>query len=182
MNTTSLMEKKEEKREERAESLLKNCRELLRKEGIPASENIVGLKINDRIRSRFGSCRKVNTRNQRSGEYLIEISGKILEGEDQTVETVLLHELLHTCYGCMNHGKRWKRYAMQLNQKYGYEIKPSAGYEAFGLEDPGSREKIRYRIVCMNCGMEMTRKRRCPLVVNTDRYRCGKCGGKLEIR
>ena len=39
-----------------------------------------------------------------------------------------------------------------------------------------------YRIVCRECGMEIIRRRRCKLVENTDRYRCGKCGGKLEIR
>lgn len=172
----------ESKRQERAEHLMEKGREILRKEKIPASERIRGLKINDGIRSRFGSCKKVQSGQKDKEEYIIEISGTLMESEEKVIETVLLHELLHTCYGCMNHGKRWKMYAMQLNQKYGYEIKPTARYEAFGLEDPGSREQIRYRIVCRECGMEIIRRRRCKLVENTDRYRCGKCGGKLEIR
>lgn len=172
----------EKKRQERAEQLLEKCRELLQSEKIPVCEGIIGLKINDGIRSRFGSCRKVQGVKKMNPEFEIEISGRMMNADDRAIETVLLHELIHTCYGCMNHGKRWKQYAGKLNQKYGYEIKPSSRYEAFGLKDPGSREEIHYRIVCMNCGMEITRKRRCPLVVNTDRYRCGKCGGKLEIR
>lgn len=172
----------ESSRQERAEHLMEKCRDILRKEKIPASERIAGLKINDGIRSRFGSCRKVHGADNCSADYQIEISGRLMTGDDKAIETVLLHELLHTCYGCMNHGKRWRQYAMRLNQKYGYEIKATSGYEAFGLEDPGRREQVRYRIVCVNCGMEFTRKRRCPIVVNTDRYRCGKCGGRLEIR
>lgn len=182
MNNTDMQKKDKDKRQERGERLLEKCKEILQKEKIPVCEKIKALKINDRIRSRFGSCRKVQSGQRDTEEYLIEVSGRLMESEDKAIETVLLHELLHTCYGCMNHGKRWKRYAMQLNQKYGYEIKPTARYESFGLEDPGSREQIRYRIVCRECGMEIIRRRRCKLVENTDRYRCGKCGGKLEIR
>lgn len=188
-----------ESRQKRAERLLETCREILRIEGIPASENIAGIKINDRIRSRFGSCRKernaagpekkagAGTRPGKgtadSAVFHIEISGRMmLCREDKDIETVLLHELLHTCPRCMNHGAKWKGYAEKLNKKYGYNIRAAARYEDFGLEEPGSRESVKYHIVCTGCGLEMRRKRRCPLVENIGRYRCGKCGGKLEIR
>ena len=84
----------------RAEALLKKCRKLLKEEGISASDNIGELTVNPRIRSRFGSCRKLADRS-----FRIELSSRILEGSDRDVETVLLHELLHTCPRCMNHGK-----------------------------------------------------------------------------
>lgn len=174
--------KEMDKRMARAEFLLKKCREILRREGVPVVEEISSPVINDRIRSRFGSCRRIGSKRSSNAEYIVEISGRLMECDDPAVETVLLHELLHTCPGCMNHGKKWKAYAEKLRQKYGYDIRPTARYEAFGLEDPGSKEPVRYRIVCKNCGMEIIRKRRCPLVENVDRYRCGKCGGKLEIR
>lgn len=176
------MKEEIDQRRARAECLLEKCREILMREGIPAAKDISGPVINDRIRSRFGSCKKTGSKREGNGKYIIEISGRLMECDDPAVETVLLHELLHTCPGCMNHGKRWKAYAEMLNRKYGYDIRPASRYEAFGLEDPGSKEPVRYRIVCKKCGMEIVRKRRCPLVENVDRYRCGKCGGRLEIR
>ena len=27
--------------------------------------------------------------------------------QEELLQTTLIHELLHTCYGCQNHGKRW---------------------------------------------------------------------------
>jgi len=181
-----------EKREKRAEALLEKCIKLLQDEGIPVSSRIQGVIINPGIRSRFGSCRKVtagkNTdagRNKDGGRgaaYRIELSSRLMEAADRDIETVLLHELLHTCPQCMNHGSLWKSHAARLNEKYGYQIKATSRYEDFGLNNPGSRETVKYRIVCTGCGLEMTRKRRCSLVENIDRYRCGKCGERLKIR
>ena len=54
--------------------------------------------------------------------------------------------------------------------------------EKLGLENPGSRESIKYRIVCTKCGQEYPRRRKCSLTEHPERYSCGKCGGKLEIR
>ena len=159
----------------RAEILLEKCRTLLRNEKIPAAEKINRLIINDRVRSRFGKCTK-----DKDG-YTIELSRRLLDGDDKAVETVILHELLHTCPRCLNHGKRWKVYAERLNGKYGYKITSTTSYKALGLEDPGSRESVKYIVICTKCGMQIPRKRRCRLVENVDRYYCGKCGGKLEI-
>lgn len=159
----------------RAEALLLKCRRILKKENIPAADRITKLIINGRTRRRFGKCTR-----EKNG-YAIELSQHLLSADDTAVETVILHELLHTCPGCMNHGSKWKSYAERLNQKYGYHIKSVSTYDAFGLEDPGSRETVKYMVVCTECGAEYPRKRKCSLVENVDRYRCGKCGGKLEI-
>lgn len=164
------------KETERISVLLETCRNILRTEGIPAAEKITGIKINRRARSRFGRCTKT-----RSG-YEIEVSEQLLKCDEKEIETVLLHELLHTCPKCMNHGQLWKRYAEILNRKYGYNITVRTSYEKLGLENPGSRESIKYRIVCTKCGQEYPRRRKCSLTENPERYSCGKCGGKLEIR
>ena len=159
----------------RVKELLEKSRQLLREEKIPASEKIKALKINHRIRSRFGRCIKT------AGGYEIELSGRMMAASDRDIETVLLHELLHTCPGCMNHGKRWAEYAAWINRKYGYKISTTTTYESLGLENPGSRESVRYMVRCKSCGAEYPRKRMCSLIRDVDRYRCGKCGGKLEI-
>ncbi len=148
----------------------------MREEGIPVSEKINGPVINRRARSRFGRCTKTKF------GYVIEVSSRILVCEEKEIETIMLHELLHTCPNCMNHGSLWKKYAEQVNRKYGYQITPRTSYEKLGIENPGSREPVKYTIVCVQCGQEIKRRRRCPLVDHIDRYKCGKCGGKLEIR
>ncbi len=163
----------------RAMDIFETCQRLLLEESIPISKNLAPLQINHRAKSRFGCCKK----HPGTGEvFQIEISKVMESAADREIEEVLLHELLHTCPGCMNHGERWKGYANYLNEKYGYRIKTSSSYSEFGLEKPESREQIHYRIVCKSCGMEIERKRRSKLVKNVKRYRCGKCGGKLEIR
>ncbi len=159
----------------RSKRLLEKCRCILREEKIPASEYIQRLTINGRVRSRFGKCTK------KGSGYEIELSGHLMEADDTAIETVILHELLHTCPRCLNHGKLWKAYAEKLNHKYGYRITATSSYHSMGLEDPGSRETVKYMIKCTKCGTEYPRKRKCSLVENVDRYRCGKCGGKLEI-
>ena len=167
--------KEQKQQEKRAAVLLQKCRNMLREEGIPASERITKLTLNYRVRSRFGKCTKM------AAGYEIELSGRLMDAEDSVIETVILHELLHTCPRCLNHGKLWKAYAEKLNRKYGYCIRSATTYESLGLENPGSREQVKYLIICRNCGAQYPRKRRCSLVENVDRYRCGKCGGKLEI-
>ena len=169
------MENKMELQIKRTEELLQKCRRILREEHIPVTEHPIDLTINSRVRSRFGKCTKTGNR------YSIELSGYLMETEDRTVETVLLHELLHTCPGCLNHGKRWKAHAEKVNQKYGYNITATTSYEKMGMADPGSRETVKYLVKCSSCGLEIPRKRKCRLVENVDRYRCGKCGGKLKI-
>lgn len=161
--------------ENRADILLKKCREILKKEGIPASDNIADIVINRKAKSRFGKCTNKN------GIFQIEISSELLQLDDRKIETVILHELIHTCRGCMNHGKRWKAYAEVLNKKYGYEITIRTSYEHLGLKPPESKETVKYMVVCRSCGAQFPRKRMCRLVENVDRYRCGKCGGNLEI-
>ena len=159
----------------RSKRLLEKCRCILREEKIPASENIQKLTINERVRSRFGKCTK------KGSCYEIELSGHLMGADDTVIETVILHELLHTCPRCLNHGKLWKSYAEKLNRKYVYRITATSSYNSMGVKDPGSRETVKYLVKCTKCGTEFPRKRMCSLVENVDRYRCGKCGGKLEI-
>jgi predicted SprT family Zn-dependent metalloprotease len=169
------MEKTTHSDELKAEKLLKKCIQLLEYEKIPVSDSIAGIKINRRAKSRFGKCTKIKN------TYHIEISSILLNLEDKHIENVILHELLHTCYNCMNHGKRWKQYAARLNEKYGYNITVRTSYEMMGLEPPEINKNIKYIIVCEKCGTEYPRQRKCSLVENVDRYKCGKCGGNLHF-
>ncbi len=96
---------------------------------IPYGE-IVLWEINTRARKRFGQCKVM-----RKGCFSINIAAMMFQAEDRYVEEVILHELLHSCQGCMNHGKQWRVYAEQVNQAYGTNISRTSTREQYGLSN-----------------------------------------------
>ena len=154
---------------------------LLREIGIPVSKNIKEIKINGRAKARLGACKKASS-NMGKVEYTIEISSEILGCSKKEISEIIIHELLHTCKGCFNHGKKWKLYSEAVHAALGYTITRVSSYEKLGLEKPKEKEKIKYVIKCSGCGMEFPRKRICSLVKNPSKYRCGKCGNILYLQ
>lgn len=149
--------------------------------GIPVSKDIEKVTINTRAKSRFGACKvRKNTLGKRV--YTIEISSEILGCETKDISSVIIHELLHTCRGCFNHGKKWKIYSALVKEKLGYDISRTQTYEDFGLNKPNEKEEIKYIVKCSGCGAEFPRKRLCNLVKNPQNYRCGKCGNILYLQ
>ncbi|MBD5133127.1 MAG: SprT family zinc-dependent metalloprotease [Clostridiales bacterium] len=140
---------------------------------IPVSSSIAPrVRLNRRARTRFGCCVR------RDGKYAIELSARLAEqGSEDAILRVLAHEVLHTCYGCSNHGKRWKGYAQRMNDAYGYQIKRTDDYSGLGIEDD---RPVRYWVVCAQCGRRIPRMKRSPLVDHPGRYRCA-CGGALRV-
>ncbi len=135
----------------------------------------VRFTVNARATSRLGLCRK------KGSQYEIEISHLLLDERtpEESLKNTLCHELLHTCYGCMKHTGRWKAYAERVNAAYGLNIKRAAA--------AGDREipeellpKANYLVRCENCGTEYGRQKLSPLIQHPERYRCGKCKGKLN--
>lgn len=92
------------------------------------------------------------------------------------METII-HEILHTCDGCMNHGKLWKRYAEIIRIKTGYNVTRTSSFEKFGLERP----QTKYVFVCEDCGQIIRRDRMSKFVKNYHHYRCGECGGHFRF-
>ena len=140
---------------------------------IPVSEHICPqVRLNRRARTRFGCCIR------QGGAYIIELSARLAgEGTQAAVLQVLAHEALHTCYGCSNHGARWKGYAQRMNAAWGYHISRTDKFEDLGLEDD---RPARYWVVCTRCARRMARMKRSPLVDHPERYRC-QCGGTLLV-
>ena len=140
---------------------------------IPVSPDIdPQVRLNRRARTRFGCCIRAN------GGYTIELAAQLAEqGAEAAVLQVLAHEVLHTCYGCSNHGARWKSYAQRMTDAYGYHIQRTDNYAALGIKD---RRPVRYYVVCAKCGRRIPRMKRSPLVDHPERYRCA-CGGVLRV-
>lgn len=140
---------------------------------IPVSASIrPEVVLNGRATGRFGCCVR------RDGVFSIELSRRMLGAEEKAVMQTLAHEVLHTCWGCSNHGARWKGYAGRMNAAYGYEIARTDSCEKLGVPDTA---KTRYLLVCTRCGAQIRRSRRSKLVEHPERYRC-RCGGTLELR
>ena len=88
---------------------------------------------------------EVNTRAQR----------RLLE-DGPLLRATLLHELLHTCYGCQNHGKRWKAYAQRVGEALGVEITRTVPLE--GPAQPLRQEPVKYLLQCQSCGRLIPRR------------------------
>lgn len=142
---------------------------------IPVPDNIYrNIIVNSRPRKRFGCCRKQNNM------YIIEISKFVLECPLKKISEVIAHEVLHTCEGCYNHGKLWKKYAKLMNEAYGYEISRLTSSEKMGLGKTEGKNQIRYIIKCKKCGKEYPRQRFTCVMQKINAYRCS-CGGELIL-
>ena len=90
--------------------ILQDVRRELISVGIPVSPNIKGLRINTRTKKRLGCCQKEKRQGQHEA-YIIEISKNVLSCREEDIRMIMAHELIHTCPGCFDHGKKWKKYA-----------------------------------------------------------------------
>lgn len=142
--------------------------------------NVAEVKINYRAQSRWGQCTKIC---RTAPIYRIEISYKLVQDDvdDMALMNTLIHEYLHTCPGCMNHGKLWKTYAERLNSAYGYNIKRCTSADEKGIDEEVNRQ-YKFSIRCENCGSTsyyMKESKIVKLVENeTHTCQCGRCKGK----
>ena len=143
--------------------------------------NISSWKINTRAKTRWGLC-KLNP----DDSYSIEIAARLLE-DDRISETAcketIIHELLHTCKGCMRHTGKWKYYAEVVNQVYGYNIKRVTKGIEKGVENYESKEmNVKYVFTCGNCGATIYRKRDSKFTKYYRYYGCARCGASAWSR
>ena len=134
--------------------------------------------VNTRAKNRWGLCKK-----EESGAYTISINVALLDETNDVVglEETILHELLHTCYGCMNHGKKWKAYVEKVNRAYGYNISRLSSADEKGVHSREINNIVyRFAIQCEDCGKVYKRSRMSKSVLHPERYRCSICGGRLE--
>ncbi|MBE5905876.1 MAG: SprT family zinc-dependent metalloprotease [Lachnospiraceae bacterium] len=159
------------------EILVKNCYDELGKAGIRTGD-ITNWRINDRARTRWGQCRR-----NPDGTFEIEIAKVLLVDErisEKACKETILHEMLHTCPGCMKHTGKWKQYADYLNASYGYHIKRVTLGKEKGIENyVAKRQPVKYLFTCEVCGAIIRRKRESKFTRNYRQYRCGRCGGRF---
>ena len=158
----------------------------------------IDIKISKRNNKRYGCCKQENPDKkykvvQKIGRHKIikyekfdihhiEISKWVMDLNDEIIKNTIMHELIHCIPFCNNHGKEFKKYAAYINKKLGYSITSKGNkkedYKASNLEY--QEDSYKYKILCKNCGQIIYRKRFNPNLIK--KYRCGKCGGKLELQ
>lgn len=135
----------------------------------------VRFEINRRAKSRYGMCKKEND------GFVISVSDMLLmdEVDEKSLKDTIIHELLHTCKDCQNHGAQWKKLAQAVNEKYGYNIKRASSRTEKGLPEIKERD-AKYAVCCTVCGKVFERYRMSKLIRYPNMYCCGVCRGKLK--
>lgn len=153
-------------------AIARECENELKAIGISTGD-IAGYKINTRAKKRWGQC----SYNSLYGEYTIEISNRLLEDNvsDIATKTTMLHEMLHTCPDCFNHGKEWQALANKVNKAYGYNIKRTTSSAEKGVAPAESVEKVHYILRCESCGAQWKYKRYSKIVQSAE-HNNAKCG------
>ena len=151
------------------------CEKLLEEAGIDFGR-VREYKVNTRATGRWGQCRK-----EEDG-FVIEISSVLLDerNPEKALMETILHELLHTCEGCQNHGAEWKSLAGTLNERYGLNIKGRHSAKEKGIVVETRKKNIAHQFVCNNCGAVIERQRESKFTRNHRLYRCSKCGGTFK--
>ncbi|MBO4458866.1 MAG: hypothetical protein J5802_14265 [Butyrivibrio sp.] len=156
------------------ERLRRDCMREVEAAGICISDRIT-FEINRRARTRWGLCKK-----NRDGSFRIQIAEILLADErisEKSCKETIIHELLHTCEGCMRHTGRWKQNALKMNSLYGYDIKRVTTGSEKGIEDYKSSElPVKYVFKCKSCGAVIYRKRESRFTRNYRHYICTRCG------
>ena len=152
------------------------CMDMLDKIGIKYG-NLLDVTPNTRAR-RWGQCRMV------PGGYTINISVDLLDerNSEKGLKETIIHELLHTVDGCMNHGAKWKKLAGMVNNAFNMNIQRTSSAENKGVEHRQieARHGKVYIIQCTGCGQKWEHYRMSKSVQHPEWYQCGKCKSKLE--
>lgn len=110
-------------------------------------------------------------------DFKIEINHMLLNAEKDIIMNTIIHEILHTVKGCMNHGEKWSNHAKTMNDMFGYNISRTVSYEETGIERP----KAKYTVACKDCSVVFYRQRKSKLITHIDDYECA-CGGSLFLK
>ena len=160
------------------EKLVEECKKDLDEIGIPY-RTVRNWLINTRAKCRWGQCRRGST-----DIFDISISHRLLQDDvlDVAAKGTIIHELLHTVDGCSGHKGKWKLFAEKVNRAYPqYNIKRTTTSAEKGLEELKRIYQKNYKIVCSGCGCYWYRQKASRLVQHPEKFRCGKCGGKLKV-
>ena len=147
-----------------------DCLKICKDNNIPIAD-VIHVEVNSRAKKRWGLC----TKNS-DGTFTIQIAERLLKddvSEEATFNT-MIHELLHTCPNCMNHGAEWKMWANVINRNTKYNIKRTTSCEEKGLEAPAPKAP-KYIVACRTCNHKWNYNRAGSVIQNLSRCKCPYC-------
>lgn len=160
--------------EKKIEKLYEEAKKECEKMNIPFVQNMP-IKISKRMTRSLGKCCFNNIKG-----YSIRISQQVEVLPDVEIKQIIVHEILHSCPGCMNHGTKWLSYADKMNKKYHYNISCYASEKvAECINHAIETTRQAYVIECQHCNQRIVRTKKSKLVEHPEWYLCG-CGGQLK--
>ena len=110
--------------------------EMIAEECVPdfVKPNFVQIRLSN-ARSFWGTVKHLGC-----GTYRLTVSNIFNDIEDNSnasmrLTSTLVHEILHTQPGCMNHGRKWKALAERVNREYPYlNIQRCTSSISYGVE------------------------------------------------
>lgn len=147
------------------------------------------VEFNNRKNSRvLGMCTYIGTLDE-IPRYKITINKAYLQNSDpQSVHDTIVHEVLHSIPGCMNHGEKWSYYARQfMTALPQFNISRCTNNEGFNNYLKKAMEtQAKYTIICKKCGARFYKTRKSQWMDYL--MRGGKCcayhrncGGDFEV-
>ena len=152
--------------------ILEDCQlELLELE-YDTFDNDYTVVFNTRTIRRLGRCSRKGT-----GNYTIELNKTYADVEPiEKVKDTIMHELIHSVNGCMNHDGKWKDVVKEVNEYYDYHIsRLTQATSAYA-----NNVQAKYSVICESCGRIIHKSRACKLTKYPYCYRC-QCGGGLKV-
>lgn len=131
-----------------------------------------------KARSKWGSVKL----DYHTGDFSLTISDCFEEIPDENKARIRLlstvvHELIHTIPGCMNHGSNFKYYAALVNRKYpALKIQRCTSMKEVGV--CANTKPARYIAKCSCCGKEWKYSRRPKIISCIDQCKCPYCSTK----
>ena len=155
-----------------ANALLKQAITMVEKLGIETGEIVPNVKLVN-VTSYWGKC------TRKGDSHYITLNKKLIQANVEGALETLIHEVLHTVKGCMNHGETWKSLAKKVNTTYGTNIS-----RATSATENGTQEFIlatsKYVMECDRCGHGLGRDRMSNFVKHPEDYIHPNCGGKFK--
>lgn len=154
------------------DSALAMCDEV----GIPYG-TIFNIRINNRLSRAWGRCLSQDGRKT----FWIEIQGKFAKDEfstDKAVIAVIIHEIIHTCEGCWNHGAQFMEYGQRITDRFGIKVAAHDSAEDLTVDSIAWNASKKYEVKC-NC-RSICKDRMCDIIKYPHTYTCRLCHGNFE--
>lgn len=155
----------------------KMCKQQLLNLGITPGY-VSDIKLNGRAKTRWGLCHY----NHDDDSYTIEIAACLICDTTpvEALTNTMMHELIHTVDGCMNHKQPWKSIAEKVNEAYGYNVQRVNSYKnEEGVNPLRTNKDYHYIVTCQSCNSVFKYIRNCHTVESCRKNNATcSCGGK----